>query len=38
MKQANTNSSLRTYTCTYYISSGIYMVYNKCENGNIMWY
>jgi hypothetical protein len=35
-KQANTNISLRTYTCTSYFPE--YIVYNKCENVNIMSY
>ena len=32
---ANTNISLQTYTCTSYFPE--YIVYNKCENVNIMF-
>ena len=31
MKQANTNTSLRTYTCTYYFPE-----YNKCKSNMIL--
>ena len=34
MKQANTIISLSTYTCTFYFLE--YILYNKCENVNIM--